>query len=327
MARTLKDYRPQHDEDCNLNKCARCDDGPRGLLHGNHTPWPEREHDFEPVHTCSCGLDALLAECAPAAPSEPDEVCTDGYCSTCGAIALMGANYCENHIPPPPPAPPETTEPRKYSACRICGRACAVIVFGPAIAAYGVHTDALHQPNQPNKGTAYCDHCEDETLVIQDRPAPQTPDHSDVEQARKTLEASIVCLLQVSSGHVDEFGRRTELVEGEVALALDALIAAVRREQAAEIADYARQVMCMNDVIREMTAEASRPRPSDVLARLEDARMGHVRLDECAGCEPGPLYDRISFVLQRTANDREEMRRKLIMVEQFVAKFSEDHNG
>ena len=32
-----------------------------------------------------------------------DEVCTDGYCSTCGAIALTGANYCEDHEPPETP--------------------------------------------------------------------------------------------------------------------------------------------------------------------------------------------------------------------------------
>ena len=42
---------------------------------------------------------------SPQTPEPDDEVCTDGYCSTCGAIALMGANYCENHIPPPPAAP------------------------------------------------------------------------------------------------------------------------------------------------------------------------------------------------------------------------------
>jgi len=28
---------------------------------------------------------------------EQDEACTDGYCSTCGAIALMGNRFCEVH--------------------------------------------------------------------------------------------------------------------------------------------------------------------------------------------------------------------------------------
>lgn len=51
-----------------------------------------------------------------------------------------------------------------------------------------------------------------------------------VEAARNELERAIVCLLQVSSNYVDEFGRRTELAEGEVTLAIDALLAAVRAE-------------------------------------------------------------------------------------------------
>lgn len=37
-------------------------------------------------------------------PNSEDETCTDGYCSACGAIALYGADYCENHIPAPPEA-------------------------------------------------------------------------------------------------------------------------------------------------------------------------------------------------------------------------------
>jgi len=28
-----------------------------------------------------------------------DEVCADGYCLTCGAIALMGSEFCEVHEP------------------------------------------------------------------------------------------------------------------------------------------------------------------------------------------------------------------------------------
>ena len=55
---------------------------------------------------------------------------------------------------------------------------------------------------------------------------------------------------------------------------------------------------------------------------IEDARMGHVRLDECSGCPPGKLYDRISFVLQRASNGREESARKEIMVQKFIADYS-----
>lgn len=61
--------------------------------------------------------------------------------------------------------------PSKYSACRICGRGPASKGNHEAIAKFGVHTDANGKPNQPNKGTAYCDQCEDETLVIQALPA------------------------------------------------------------------------------------------------------------------------------------------------------------
>ncbi|MFN0314771.1 MAG: hypothetical protein ACKVQA_07025 [Burkholderiales bacterium] len=73
----------------------------------------------------------------------------------------------EPQTPPVPSVAPQTTEERKYSACRICGRGPTTMGQHVAIATHGVHTDANGKPNQPNKGTAYCDHCEDETLVIQ----------------------------------------------------------------------------------------------------------------------------------------------------------------
>jgi len=71
-----------------------------------------------------------------------------------------------------PSAPPQTPEPLKgkYSACRICGRGASSKAAHRTIATHGVHTDALHQPNRPNNGTAYCDQCEDETLVILSAP-------------------------------------------------------------------------------------------------------------------------------------------------------------
>lgn len=82
------------------------------------------------------------------------------------------------------PAEPQTREPLKYSACRICGRGPTTMGQHIAIASHGVHTDANGKPNQPNRGTAYCDRCEDETLVIQTaapvsssaRPDSQTED-------------------------------------------------------------------------------------------------------------------------------------------------------
>ena len=85
----------------------------------------------------------------------------DGYHRQ-GAISWLGY-----HQPLAPPQTPEPSKARKYSACRICGRGPQTMAQHIAIATFGVHTDAVHQPNQPNNGTAYCDQCEDETLVIQ----------------------------------------------------------------------------------------------------------------------------------------------------------------
>lgn len=57
-----------------------------------------------------------------------------------------------------------------------------------------------------------------------------TLEQKPTETAKAALERAIVTLLQVSRGDCDEFGRRAELSEGEVTLAIDALIAAVRAE-------------------------------------------------------------------------------------------------
>lgn len=68
--------------------------------------------------------------------------------------------------------------------------------------------------------------------------AAETP--RSVDQARQVLETAIVTLLQVSSNHVDEFGRRAELAEGEVTLAINAFQSAVQHDAQQEIASLQR---------------------------------------------------------------------------------------
>ena len=94
--------------------------------------------------------------------------------------------------------PAETPNKRKYSQCRICGRGARTKAQHDYIAACCVHTDALHRPNQPNKGTAYCDQCEDETLVIQG-PA-ETPAHE--ERQTDGLDTRLAAGSVVSGGAV-----------------------------------------------------------------------------------------------------------------------------
>ena len=119
-------------------------------------------------------------------------------------------------------AEPQTPEPKKYSACRICGRGPTTMGQHVAIATFGVHTDANGKPNQPNKGTAYCDQCEDETLVIQPA-APVSsdarPDRQTVEQAKAELRA-YVCREFAVEDHDDDW----------LMPHIDALIAAVRAD-------------------------------------------------------------------------------------------------
>ena len=72
--RTLADYRPQHDDDCDSRDCEKCGDWSGGLLHvdygSNPRIWPDRAHAFSPGKPCSCGLDALLASVPPPASQE-----------------------------------------------------------------------------------------------------------------------------------------------------------------------------------------------------------------------------------------------------------------
>ena len=67
MTRTLKDYRPQHDEGCASRRCSKCNqaidwlDGSCGCSdYPRSAPKP-----------CTCGLDALLTAPAPAGEATP----------------------------------------------------------------------------------------------------------------------------------------------------------------------------------------------------------------------------------------------------------------
>lgn len=67
--KTLKDYRPQHDNRCDVERCAICD----AYVGGGHIT-SLLGHKAQPK-PCSCGLDALLA--APdhvIAPGEQEDV-------------------------------------------------------------------------------------------------------------------------------------------------------------------------------------------------------------------------------------------------------------
>jgi hypothetical protein len=60
MPKTLKDYRPQHDEDCGTNQCQKCMGRRDNDMH-DAVEWPVSGcHDFTPFD-CDCGLDTALA--------------------------------------------------------------------------------------------------------------------------------------------------------------------------------------------------------------------------------------------------------------------------
>jgi hypothetical protein len=54
MPKTLKDYRPRHDEDCEWHLCAVCDNG--STFSACKVAGPDHRQRLP----CSCGLDALL---------------------------------------------------------------------------------------------------------------------------------------------------------------------------------------------------------------------------------------------------------------------------
>lgn len=68
MTRTLKDYRPQHDEDCASRECTRCKFRRVNVRHvsGNGG------HPFTPK-PCTCGLDTLLSEPRSGEGATPQE--------------------------------------------------------------------------------------------------------------------------------------------------------------------------------------------------------------------------------------------------------------
>ena len=65
--RTLADYRPQHDEECDSRRCACCG---RFALHED-TAFNKCEGVFHP-RPCSCGLDALLSASYRVRDAEKD---------------------------------------------------------------------------------------------------------------------------------------------------------------------------------------------------------------------------------------------------------------
>ncbi len=60
--RTLKDYRPQHDEDCAIyDQCGHIEGRCDSTIHNNCFD-RKKDHEFVPsTKSCSCGLDALIA--------------------------------------------------------------------------------------------------------------------------------------------------------------------------------------------------------------------------------------------------------------------------
>lgn len=60
---------------------------------------------YRTVYTNHVTCPSCIAIRARWTELQDTEVYADGYCSTCGAIALYGADYCENHIPAPPRQP------------------------------------------------------------------------------------------------------------------------------------------------------------------------------------------------------------------------------
>lgn len=54
--RTVHDYRPQHDRDCEIRRCANCGDWKDNPTAHNYG---DRCDDWQPRH-CTCGLAALL---------------------------------------------------------------------------------------------------------------------------------------------------------------------------------------------------------------------------------------------------------------------------
>lgn len=84
MTRTLRDYRPQHDDGCNARYCVVCEGTKQ--FHREILAVLDAPHLFKPK-TCDCGLDALLAvpaETEVQATPQPD------YPPKIGGVGLEG---------------------------------------------------------------------------------------------------------------------------------------------------------------------------------------------------------------------------------------------
>lgn len=57
--RTLHDYRPQHDEDCDIRQCVTCGGRLESYWHESSRSWMPSYHAPQ-AQPCSCGLAALL---------------------------------------------------------------------------------------------------------------------------------------------------------------------------------------------------------------------------------------------------------------------------
>ena len=76
----------------------------------------------------------------------------------------------------------------------------------------------------------------------------------------------------------------------------------------------------------EDRAEAAERERDRLKAQVEDARMGHVRLDECYGAEATkgrPLYDRISAKIEQLARERDKEKHLRETVEALVNQWAD----
>lgn len=241
MTRTLQDYRPQHDNDCTSLLCGSCGFNPKDIRCNN---WPaeEREHEFKP-QLCSCGLDALLAECAPI------------------WIAL---------------APPE------------CG-ASWTGNFGPTLVCS--REEGHDGPHTDNGDTLW-----------KDTPAPSAPSPSDVEQAKAALYYRL---------GLDVPSRANET---DVQEAIDALIAAVRQEQAAEIERLTEWLRIrekqVEDAAKLIDRFTSAPPPSDVEVPLR-------LIEDVAAAIPG---------IRALIAERDNLKQRVEQAEAALKEVTEDRN-
>lgn len=69
--RTLKDYRPQHDDNCAINVCVTCREHEAARVHGRNII--SGNHEFISTGDCTCGLRALLSSPAVLSQTRTEE--------------------------------------------------------------------------------------------------------------------------------------------------------------------------------------------------------------------------------------------------------------